>query len=100
MKLHEISLKDILEGLKYIKAGYEYWVVANDDNNTLIVKNLTLDEYNLLKNLKEEYFNLNPKEMWGNDKYTFEIIKAVKLFQFVKNAVNKSINKNVMEVYF
>ncbi|NME82008.1 hypothetical protein [Clostridium sp. SM-530-WT-3G] len=46
MKLKEMTLQQVLNGLKFEYRGINTVVIGNDDNKTLYIKNITKDEFN------------------------------------------------------
>lgn len=55
MKLREMTLQQVLDGLKFEYRGYNTAVIGNDDEKTLYIKNITKDEFNNIINFDIDY---------------------------------------------
>ncbi|MDO5518105.1 MAG: hypothetical protein Q4F66_11155 [Clostridium sp.] len=55
MKLKEMTLQQVLDGLKFEYRGYTTAVIGNDDEKTLYIKNITKDEFNNIIKFNVDY---------------------------------------------
>lgn len=70
MKLNEMTLQQVLNGLRFEYKGNNTVVVGNDDDKTLYIRNITKDEFNDIVNFdirklksKNKKFNSSFKEL-------------------------------------
>ena len=67
MKLKEMTLQLVLDGLKFEYRGYTTAVIGNDEDNTFYVRNLTKDEFNNIVNFDISY--LKSRKRKDNDPF-------------------------------
>lgn len=61
MKLKDMTLEQVLRGLKFEYKGYTTAVIGNDDDKTIFIENIDSDEYKEIVNFDVENLNLKKK---------------------------------------
>ena len=72
MKLKEMTLQQVLSGLRFEYRGYITEVIGNDDDQTLYIKNITRDEFNELLN-----FDTSNLKSYKKNNYSFNTSRAI-----------------------
>ena len=72
MKLKEMTLQQVLSGLRFEYRGYSTEVIGNDDDQTLYIKNITRDEFNELLN-----FDTSNLKSYKKNNYSFNTSRAI-----------------------
>ncbi|HCW53446.1 MAG TPA: hypothetical protein DG753_06855 [Clostridium sp.] len=67
MKLNEMTLQQVLNGLKFEYRGVNTVVVGNDEEKTLYIKNITKDEFNDIVNF--DINNLKSRNKKNNSSF-------------------------------
>lgn len=77
--LKDMSLKDIIAGLTYYKGRYSSIVRANDDNNTIIIKNITYNDFLEIEKISlqiiNNFNNINEPSL---DLKTYEAVRRIR----------------------
>lgn len=74
MKVYEMNLKDIINGLEFVNCKYESRIIGNDEDRTLYLKNITFEQYNDLINFDLEKINSNVSDLNLSEVKSIDII--------------------------
>ena len=85
MKLHEMTLDEVLRGLELVQNGYGNVLCGNDVDRTKFIKNITKDMYESLVNFDLEKLN--------EDFYESETYGYYKAGEIIRSYIIPVINK-------
>ncbi|MBI6015603.1 hypothetical protein [Clostridium perfringens] len=91
MILKDMELKEIIEGLTYYEGKYSSLVRASDDKRSIIIKNISRDEFLEIKRLNLDIINQIKK---GKKKYTDLDPNTYRSVVIINDYIKKAKNKN------
>lgn len=89
MKIEDMSIDQILAGLKYFRRGYGSVVVANDEKKTILFRNISYKQYNELKKIDKKYYEIDYFDILDED-IDLRMYRSLERLAKIKNHIKST----------